>query len=230
MRVFIPILTGTNGEYDMIRQFEKAGAECDFVVLKNRTGADIKESISSIAAALEKAQILAFAGGDEPESNGRTAAALFKNAPLADAVQGLLARDGLILGVGSGFAALCRLGLLPGVLTANTVGRHVSTIAQIKVASTLSPWLKGVNVGDVFNVPLSTAEGRYIATQAAQIATQFAGHNPTGSMQDIEGITSADGRIFGKLGHSERIGQGLYKNICGEFDMKLFEHGVKYFN
>ena len=167
-------------------------------------------------------------------------------------------RDGLALGICNGFQALIKLGLVPygkvcemtensPTLTFNNISRHVSTVVDIRVASTLSPWLSACKVGEVYKVPVSHGEGKIVAPQFAleemkkngQIATQYANeqgnatmlspYNPNGSTWAIEGITSPDGRVFGKMGHSERIGENLYKNVEGNFDMKIFESGVKYF-
>ena len=167
-------------------------------------------------------------------------------------------RDGLILGICNGFQALIKLGLVPfgeirditedmPTLTYNNIGRHMSSIVRTKITSNLSPWFSEVNVGDIQNVAISHGEGRFVASQEVikslfkngQIATQYVDfegnasmnmpYNPNGSMMAIEGITSLDGRVLGKMGHSERIGENLYKNIPGNFDQKIFESGVKYF-
>ena len=167
-------------------------------------------------------------------------------------------RDGLVLGICNGFQALIKLGLVPyghvqemtstsPTLTFNNISRHVSTIVDVRVASNLSPWLSACKVGEIYKVPVSHGEGKIVAPVAAleemkkngQIATQYADlsgnatmvspYNPNGSMWAIEGITSPDGRVLGKMGHSERIGDNLYKNVEGNFDMKIFESGVKYF-
>ena len=167
-------------------------------------------------------------------------------------------RDGLILGICNGFQALIKLGLVPygqvtdmtadsPTLTYNNISRHVSTLVNIRVASNLSPWLSACKVGEVYKVPVSHGEGKIVAPAAAleqmrergQIATQYADlsgrptmispYNPNGSMWAIEGITSPDGRVFGKMGHSERTGENLYKNVEGNFDMRIFESGVRYF-
>ena len=200
-----------------------------------------------------------FSGGDEPDGSGKFIATAFRAGKIADAIDALLyKRDGLILGICNGFQALVKLGLLPGgkigeltddspTLTFNNIARHVSTVVNVRVGSNLSPWLSACNVGDVFKVAVSHGEGKFIAPLATvdellhngQIATQYCDEdgnatmlspfNPNGSMCAIEGITSRDGRIYGKMGHSERIGTYLMKNVPGEADMKLFESGVKYF-
>ena len=199
-----------------------------------------------------------FSGGDEPDGSGKFIATTFRNPAIRDAVIALLARDGLALGICNGFQALIKLGLVPygeirelekdsPTLTFNNISRHVSTVARIRVASVKSPWFAAVNVGDVYDVAISHGEGRFAASESeiarlaenGQIATQYCDlegrvtmaspFNPNGSAFAVEGITSADGRILGKMGHSERIGGSLYRNYAGNFDMKIFESGVKYF-
>lgn len=201
-----------------------------------------------------------FSGGDEPDGSGKFIAATFRNPRIAEEVMNLLnQRDGLILGICNGFQALIKLGLLPygeireldedsPTLTHNSLGRHVSQYVYTRVSSNLSPWLAKNSVGDVHAIPVSHGEGRFVASDAwlkkladnGQIATQYVDFdgtptdklpfNPNGSAWAIEGITSADGRIFGKMGHSERIGEYVCKNIHGNKDQKLFEAGVEYFN
>jgi len=201
-----------------------------------------------------------FSAGDEPDGSGKFIAATFRNPYIKDAVMDLLKnKDGLMLGICNGFQALVKLGLVPygeirdmdencPTLTYNKIGRHVSCLVHTKVNSNLSPWLWEVEPGDMHTIPVSHGEGRFIAPQAVlneleargQIATQYVDpmakptfdirYNPNGSDLAIEGITSPDGRVFGKMGHSERIGNGLYKNVPGEKDQKIFLSGVKYFN
>ncbi|MDE7086899.1 MAG: phosphoribosylformylglycinamidine synthase subunit PurQ, partial [Clostridia bacterium] len=262
-RVFIPAFPGTNCELDTARAFRLAGAEPKILVIKNRTAADIEESVDAIIKAIDKANIIAFpggfSGGDEPDGSGKFIATTFKNPAVAERIMELLNnRDGLALGICNGYQALIKLGLVPygkvspltansPTLTYNNVSRHVSTMVNIRVASNLSPWLAGCKVGDIYSVPVSHGEGKVVAPEAelekmlagGQIATQYVDldgtptmrgpFNPNGSMWAIEGITSPDGRVFGKMGHSERVGKDLYKNYDGNFDMKIFESGVKYF-
>ncbi len=201
-----------------------------------------------------------FSGGDEPDGSGKFIKAFFLGEEVKEAVNALVKkRDGLICGICNGFQALIKLGLVPygeiteinensPTLTFNTIARHQSKLVRIRVASDKSPWLRLVNVGDVFTVPISHGEGRFMANDETvkkliangQIATQYVDekgeptsdirYNPNGSVLAIEGITSPDGRVFGKMGHSERIGTGLYKNVPGEFDMKIFRSAVKYFS
>ncbi len=200
-----------------------------------------------------------FSGGDEPDGSGKFIATTFRNPYIAEQVEELLKnRDGLALGICNGFQALIKLGLVPygcvkemtadsPTLTFNNISRHVSTVVDVRVASNLSPWLSACKVGEVYKVPVSHGEGKIVAPTAelermkanGQIATQYADldgnatmvspFNPNGSMWAIEGITSPDGRVLGKMGHSERIGENLYKNVEGNFDMKIFESGVRYF-
>ena len=262
-RVFIPVFPGTNCELDTARKFRLAGAEPEIVVVKNRSASDIEESVKAIAAAIGRANIIAFpggfSGGDEPDGSGKFIATTFRNPYIAEQIARLLnQRDGLILGICNGFQALIKLGLVPygqvtdmtadsPTLTYNNISRHVSTLVNIRVASNLSPWLSACKVGEVYKVPVSHGEGKIVAPAAAleqmrergQIATQYADlsgrptmispYNPNGSMWAIEGITSPDGRVFGKMGHSERTGENLYKNVEGNFDMRIFESGVRYF-
>ncbi len=200
-----------------------------------------------------------FSGGDEPEGSGKFYATLFRNPRIAAAVMELLQqRDGLMLGICNGFQALIKLGLLPygeirnmtsdsPTLTYNQIGRHVSCMVRTKVVSRKSPWLYNVEIGDIHQIPVSHGEGRLVAPEGVlrelfangQVATQYVDDqgtpsyaiewNPNGSMHAIEGITSPDGRIFGKMGHSERIGRGVAKNISGNKDQQLFVAGVRYF-
>ena len=262
-RVFIPVFPGTNCELDTARRFRLAGAETEIVVVKNRSAADIEESVQAIVKAIKRANIIAFpggfSGGDEPDGSGKFIATTFRNPFIAEQVEELLNnRDGLAIGICNGFQALIKLGLVPygkvcemtensPTLTFNNISRHVSTVVDIRVASTLSPWLSACKVGEVYKVPVSHGEGKIVAPIEAleqmrkngQVATQYADlsgnatmtspFNPNGSMWAIEGITSPDGRVLGKMGHSERIGDNLYKNVEGNFDMKIFESGVEYF-
>lgn len=200
-----------------------------------------------------------FSAGDEPDGSAKFIATIFRNPKIKDSVMKLLnERDGLILGICNGFQALIKLGLLPygkiidieedmATLTYNNINRHMSSIVRTKITSKKSPWFNEVSLGEVHSIPISHGEGRFVAPEALikelvendQIATQYVDlegnvamnmpHNPNGSSLAIEGIISRDGRILGKMGHSERIGENLYKNIPGEFDQKLFKSGVDYF-
>lgn len=262
-RVFIPAFPGTNCEVDTARAFEKAGAQPELLVVKNLSPADIEETILQMEKMIRQAQIImlpgGFSGGDEPAGSGKFIATTLRNPRVANAVMELLQqRDGLMLGICNGFQALIKLGLVPygkiteitekdPTLTFNTIGRHISHMAYTRVTSVKSPWLAKVNTGDVFAVPVSHGEGRFVADdetlktliENGQVATQYVDLNGTpsddirynvnGSVCAIEGITSPDGRIFGKMGHSERKGENLYANVPFEKDQKIFESGVAYF-
>ncbi|MCH5164780.1 MAG: phosphoribosylformylglycinamidine synthase [Clostridiales bacterium] len=266
IKVFIPVFPGTNCEIDTARKFELAGAQPEIFVVKNRNPKEVEECVKAMAKAIEKCKILAlpggFSGGDEPDGSAKLIAAFLSNPAIAEAVEKLLyVRDGLAIGICNGFQALVKLGLLPSghihtpqksdpVLTFNDIGRHVSTMADIRVCANYSPWLNHLNVGDVYQVPVSHGEGKFVADKAVidklvengQIATQYCDmngnatmqspFNPNGSTLAIEGITSPDGRVFGKMGHSERTGEFLLKNVAecyAKTDMGLFKAGVKYF-
>ena len=262
-RVLIPVFPGTNCEYDSAKAVTDAGAEAEIFVINNLTADGIARSVEQFADKVKQSQIIfipgGFSGGDEPDGSGKFITAFFRNGVIKEEVTNLLEkRDGLMCGICNGFQALVKLGLVPygkiidtdencPTLTFNTIGRHQSRIVATRVASNNSPWLTGTKVGDIYNVPISHGEGRFIAdekTLAAlaangQIATQYVDldgkatddihFNPNNSMWAIEGILSPDGRVIGKMGHSERIGNGLYKNVEGNYDMKLFESAVKYY-
>ncbi len=201
-----------------------------------------------------------FSGGDEPDGSGKFITAFFRNREVKNAVTELLdSRMGLMAGICNGFQALIKLGLVPygriidpdescPTLTYNTIGRHQSRLVRTRIASNLSPWLSEVEPGDIITVPISHGEGRFIApdgmiaalAEAGQIATQYVDldgeptydirFNPNGSFDAVEGITSPDGRVFGKMGHSERIGRGLYRNVAGNFEIGMFRSAVRYFS
>ncbi len=262
-RVLIPVFPGTNCEYDSARAMTDAGAEAQIMVLNNRTADGIARSVEHFAQALRDAQMVfipgGFSGGDEPDGSGKFITAFFRNAAVKEEVTALLERrDGLMCGICNGFQALIKLGLVPygriidtdascPTLTFNTIARHQSRIVRVRVASNRSPWLAATQVGDVYSVPISHGEGRFLADETlirqlaanGQIATQYVDldgratddihFNPNGSLFAVEGITSPDGRVFGKMGHAERTGAGLYKNVPGEYDMKMFTSAVRYF-
>ena len=261
--VFIPVFPGTNCEYDSGAAFERAGAEVITKVFKNLTAEDIRQSVEVFEKAIGQAQIIMFPGGfsagDEPDGSAKFFATAFQNEKIREAVNRLLnERDGLALGICNGFQALIKLGLVPygeitgqkedsPTLTFNTVNRHISKMAYIKVVSNKSPWLQGATLGDTYVNPASHGEGRFVAPKEwidklfanGQVATQYADTegnismdeewNINGSYASIEGITSPDGRCFGKMAHSERRGDGVAINIYGEQDLKIFESGVAYF-
>ena len=262
-RVCIPVFPGTNCEYDSARAWERVGAIPEIFVVRNLTPKAVEETVAELAASIRRAQILmlpgGYSGGDEPDGTGKFIAAMFRAPVLTEAVQRLLRdQDGLILGICNGFQALLKLGLLPygkivdlddnsPTLTYNNIGRHVSQTVRVRIASNLSPWLSGVNVGDTHTIAVSHGEGRFYADAKTvanmrirgQIATQYVNekgeptleqpYNPNGSVNAIEGITSPDGRIYGRMAHAERIGADICKNVPGEMNQMIFESGVSYF-
>ncbi len=261
--VLIPAFPGTNCEYDSAKAVSDAGAEPEIIVIKNLTASAIQSSVEEFSEKLKSAQMIfipgGFSGGDEPDGSGKFITAFFRNAAVKEGVTDLLEnRDGLMCGICNGFQALIKLGLVPygkiidtdencPTLTFNTIARHQSKIVRTRIASNKSPWLSLTNAGEVYNVPISHGEGRFLASEElirklaenGQIATQYVDlsdnatndvqFNPNDSMFAIEGITSPDGRVFGKMGHSERIGSGLYKNVPGNYDIRMFEAAVRYF-
>jgi phosphoribosylformylglycinamidine synthase len=252
-KVFIPIFTGTHGEYDMARSFEKAGGSVDSFVFRTLTKEDIDYSYKEMANRIKECQILAIPNGavlgDEPDGGGKLIANILKNSYIKEAVMDLLNnRDGLILGIGNGFQALIKSGLIPygeirdldensPNITYNKLGYHVSTMVKTKVVSNLSPWFNNVEVGNEIILPLSTKEGRIVGNKEViekliengQIATQYVDYDPTGSIEGIESITSPDGRILGKIASSDRMNNGIYKNIEKSKEEKLFQAGINYF-
>ena len=262
-KVLIPVFPGTNCEFDTAKVMRDAGAEANIFVVNNLTKDGIIRSTESFAKLVSESQMIfvpgGFSGGDEPDGSGKFIMAFFRNEAVKNAIHDLLDnRDGLMCGVCNGFQALVKLGLVPygritdadanaPTLSFNNISRHQSKLVRTRIASNKSPWLAATNVGDVYTVPISHGEGKFIAddetvkllAKNGQIATQYVDldgnptddirYNPNGSAFAIEGITSPDGRVLGKMGHSERIGNGLYKNVLGEFDMKMFESAVKYF-
>ena len=262
-KVLIPVFPGTNCEFDTARALIDAGADAEIAVLKNLSAADVAKSVERFAESLKTAQMVVipggFSGGDEPDGSAKFITAFFRNPSVREQVTALLEqRDGLMLGICNGFQALIKLGLVPygkiidtddtcPTLSYNTIGRHQSMLVRTRVCSTKSPWLAGAEVGEIYTVPISHGEGRFIASEElvqqlaanGQIATQYVdlsgvptmdtAFNPNGSICAIEGITSPDGRVLGKMGHSERIGGQLYRNVPGKYDMQLFRSAVKYF-
>ena len=261
-RVLVPVFPGTNCEYDTKKAFAREGADVEIFVIKNI--GDVKESVDAFANKIKNSQIIfvpgGFSGGDEPDGSGKFITAFFRNKAIKENVSDLLdVRKGLVGGICNGFQALIKLGLVPygkitdevtedmPTLTFNTIARHQSMLVRTRIASNKSPWLMETNVGDVYTVPISHGEGRFIIKDEllneliknGQVATQYVDEtgaptydikfNPNNSVYAIEGITSPDGRVFGKMGHSERIGNGLYKNVDGNYDIGMFRSAVKYF-
>ena len=262
-RVLIPAFPGTNCEYDSAKAVRDAGAEPEILVINNLSAEGIARSVESFAEKLKASQMIfipgGFSGGDEPDGSGKFITAFFRADAVREGVTELLdKRDGLMCGICNGFQALIKLGLVPygriidtdescPTLTFNTIARHQSRIVRTRIASNKSPWLALTEVGEIYSVPISHGEGRFLASEETirqlaangQIATQYVDldgkatadvhFNPNGSLYAIEGITSPDGRVFGKMGHSERIGSNLYKNVPGNYDIRMFEAAVKYF-
>ena len=261
--VFIPTFPGTNCEVDSAKAMEAAGARAVVKIMRNLSAEDIRYSVEEFAKGIREAQIIMFPGGfsagDEPDGSAKFFATAFRNAKIKEEVEKLLSeRDGLALGICNGFQALIKLGLVPHgtivpqqadapTLTFNTIGRHISRMNYVKVASNKSPWLQLAELGGVYCNAASHGEGRFVASEEwlqklfenGQVATQYCdpeghvtmdGHwNTNGSYMAIEGITSPDGRVLGKMLHNERTGEAVAMNIYGNQDMKIFEAGVKYF-
>ena len=262
-KVLIPVFPGTNCEFDSARAVIEAGGDAEILVIRNLTADQVAESADRFAKAIAQSQMIfipgGFSGGDEPDGSGKFITSFFRSPAVREEVTRLLEqRDGLMAGICNGFQALIKLGLVPfgkivdaddrcPTLTYNTIGRHQSSIVRTRICSNKSPWLSETQVGQIWSVPISHGEGRFVAPEDVilqlaangQIATQYVdldgqpamdtAFNPNGSLYAIEGITSPDGRVLGKMGHSERIGQYLYRNIPGEFDMGMFRGAVKYF-
>ena len=262
-KVLIPVFPGTNCEYDSARAAQRAGLETEIFVINNQSVQDVSDSAAAFARKLRESQILflpgGFSGGDEPDGSGKFITAFLRGPETSEAVMDLLKnRDGLALGVCNGFQALVKLGLVPygeivdcdahcPTLSFNVIGRHQSRIVNTRVVSNKSPWLARVAPGEVYAVPISHGEGRFLCppdllkklAEGGQIATQYADleglpamdpdFNPNGSVWAVEGITSPDGRVFGKMGHAERIGPSLYRNVPGSYDLHLFEAAKDYF-
>ena len=262
-KALIPVFPGTNCEYDSVKAMEAAGIDSECFIIRNQTPRDISLSVEQFSEKLKSANIVfipgGFSGGDEPDGSAKFITSFFRSAAVRDEVENLLhARDGLMLGICNGFQALIKLGLVPTghitdtnetspTLSFNTIGRHQSKLVHTRIASNLSPWLLRAIPGEVYTVPISHGEGRFVASEdhvlglikSGQIATQYVDlngnptyniqDNPNGSIYAIEGITSPDGRVLGKMGHSERIGAGLYKNVDGRYDMGLFASAADYF-
>ncbi len=262
-KVLIPVFPGTNCEYDTAKALSFAGADPEIFIIRNLTSDAVAKSVEEFAQKTKQAQMIfvpgGFSGGDEPDGSGKFITAFFRSNEVKDAVGDLLdVRGGLMCGICNGFQALIKLGLVPygkiidtdencPTLTYNVIGRHQSRLVRTRIASNKSPWLAETNVGDIYTVPISHGEGRFIASEElirklaanGQIATQYVDEkgdptadirfNPNGSDFAIEGITSPDGRVFGKMGHSERTGYGLYKNVPGDYDIGMFRSAVKFF-
>jgi len=261
-KVILPVFPGTNCDYDTAKAFEDAGAEPRIFVFRNLNEKEINESLTELAQAIRESQILALSGGfssgDEPDGSGKFIATVLNNAEVKAAVNDLLARKGLVLGICNGFQALVKSGLLPygrlgditpdsPTLYRNNINRHISRIVRTRVSTVASPWLSSFNVGDVHSIAVSHGEGKFVVNEElarqlfeqGQVAFQYCDEsgrvsmnpldNPNGSFYAIEGIVSQDGLILGKMGHSERKGENLYKNIDGDKFQDIFRNAVRYF-
>ena len=260
---FLPVFPGTNCDYDSAKAFRKAGAKVKFGVFRNLTEQDVNDSIEEMKRNIDECQILmlcgGFSAGDEPDGSGKFIANVLNNEKIAAAIEALIARGGLILGICNGFQALVKSGLLPyghlGCVTKdsptlfrNDINRHISQIAFTRVASVDSPWLAGMTIGDTYGIPVSHGEGKFVVNEElakelfdnGQVAFRYAEiidecvtmhspYNPNGSYYAIEGIISKNGQILGKMGHSERYENNLFKNIAANLEQPLFDNAVKYF-
>ena len=260
---YLPVFPGTNCDYDSAKAFRKAGAEIRTSVFRNLSDKDVFESIAEMKKNIEDCQILmlsgGFSAGDEPDGSGKFIANVLNNKDIAEAIEGLLSRGGLILGICNGFQALVKSGLLPygelgkvtkdsPTLFRNDINRHISQMVTTRVASTNSPWLRGMAIGDEYTIPVSHGEGKFVVSEElarelfanGQVAFQYVDpltdeptmespYNPNGSYYAIEGIISRNGQILGKMGHSERYERNLLKNIEADLEQPLFENAVKYF-
>ena len=260
---YLPVFPGTNCDYDTAKAFRKAGAKVKMSVFRNLTEQDVFDSIDEMKRNIDECQILAFCGGfsagDEPDGSGKFIANVLNNEKIAAAIEAMIARGGLILGICNGFQALVKSGLLPyghlGCVTKdsptlfrNDINRHISQMAFTRVASVNSPWLSGMNIGDVYAIPVSHGEGKFVVNEQlakelfenGQVAFQYAEpideavsmaspSNPNGSYYAIEGIISKNGQILGKMGHSERYETNLFKNIAANLEQPLFDNAVRYF-
>ena len=260
---YLPVFPGTNCDYDSAKAFRKAGAEVRTSVFRNLTDKDVFESIDEMAKNIRECQIFmisgGFSAGDEPDGSGKFIANVLNNEAIASAIKDLLSRGGLILGICNGFQALVKSGLLPygelgrvtkdsPTLFRNDINRHISQMVTTRVATTNSPWLRGMTIGDEYTIPVSHGEGKFVVNEElakelftnGQVAFQYVDpitdeptmespYNPNGSYYAIEGIISRNGQILGKMGHSERYEEGLFKNIEADLEQPLFENAVKYF-
>ena len=260
---YLPVFPGTNCDYDSAKAFRKAGADIRTSVFRNLTDKDVFESIAEMKKNIDNCHILmlsgGFSAGDEPDGSGKFIANVLNNKDIAEAIEGLLSRGGLILGICNGFQALVKSGLLPygklgkvtkdsPTLFRNDINRHISQMVTTRVASTNSPWLKGMTIGDEYAIPVSHGEGKFVVSEElarelfanGQVAFQYVDpltdeptmespYNPNGSYYAIEGIISRNGQILGKMGHSERYERNLLKNIEADLEQPLFENAVRYF-
>ena len=260
--VYIPVFPGTNSEYDSAKAFEKEGAKVNLVPFVTLNEEAIVKSVDTMVDNIEKANIIFFAGGfsaaDEPDGSAKFIVNILLNEKVRAAIDSFIEGGGLIIGICNGFQALVKSGLLPygnfedasstsPTLFYNDANQHVAKMVETRIANTNSPWLAGVEVGDIYAIPVSHGEGKFVVTAEefaelrdnGQIFSQYVDfegkpsmdskYNPNGSVNAIEGITSKNGQIIGKMGHSERFEDGLFQNIPGNKDQYLFASAVKYF-
>ncbi|WP_247922109.1 phosphoribosylformylglycinamidine synthase [Streptococcus sp. oral taxon 431] len=260
--VYIPVFPGTNSEYDSAKAFEKEGAKVNLVPFVTLNEEAIVKSVDTMVDNIGKANIIFFAGGfsaaDEPDGSAKFIVNILLNEKVRAAIDHFIEGGGLIIGICNGFQALVKSGLLPygnfedasstsPTLFYNDANQHVAKMVETRIANTNSPWLTGVEVGDIHAIPVSHGEGKFVVTAEefaelrdnGQIFTQYVDfegkpsmdskYNPNGSVNAIEGITSKNGQIIGKMGHSERFEDGLFQNIPGNKDQYLFASAVKYF-
>jgi phosphoribosylformylglycinamidine synthase len=262
VKVVIPFFPGTNCETDTAKAFRKAGGHPVVIGIRNTTIEDLDASLQAFAEEIDSAHILAlpggFSSGDEPDGSAKFIVNVLNQAKVRKAIEALLERKGLIIGICNGFQALIKTGLLPygeyrqltqndATLTHNVIHRHISAIVTTRLSSNASPWLNHCNPGDITKVPISHGEGRLKVSptqveewfKKGQVVFQYCDHtgqptmdpdfNPNGSDHAIEGLISSNGQILGKMGHSERISRDLYKNIPDMSESKLFQNGIDYF-
>lgn len=260
--VYIPVFPGTNSEYDSAKAFEQVGASVNLVPFVTLTEAAIADSVDTMVANIAKANIIFFAGGfsaaDEPDGSAKFIVNILLNEKVRAAIDSFIEKGGFIIGICNGFQALVKSGLLPygnfeeagetsPTLFYNDANQHVAKMVETRIANTNSPWLAGVEVGDIHAIPVSHGEGKFVVSASefaelrdnGQIWSQYVDfdgqpsmdskYNPNGSVNAIEGITSKNGQIIGKMGHSERWEDGLFQNIPGNKDQALFASAVKYF-
>ena len=261
--VYIPVFPGTNCDYDSAKAWRRAGAEVETTIFRNLTGEDVLSSIDEMVEHINRCHVLMFAGGfsagDEPDGSGKFIASVINNQKVGAAITALIDRGGLILGICNGFQALVKSGLLPygklGMVTPdsptlfrNDINRHISQMVTTTVATTASPWLAGMQVGDTHTIAVSHGEGKFVVSEElakelfenGQVAFRYADpatgeatmqspHNPNGSYYAIEGIISKNGQILGKMGHTERWEEGVFTNIAGNKCQPLFDNAVAYF-
>ena len=262
-RFLIPVFAGTNCEYETAKAIMNSGGHAEIFVVKTLTPELMKKSAEEFSRSLTQSNSLVlpggFSNGDEPDGSGKFIAIFLRSPVVREALEDLMNhRGGLICGICNGFQALVKTGLLPfgricepeelsTTLTFNRIGRHQSRIIHAKVISNHSAWFRKYNIGDVYSMPVSHGEGRFVCDESlyvnlmrnGQIAAQYVDihgnpsmmtqYNPSGSCYAVECLTSPDGRVLGRMGHAERVGSGLYKNVSGNYDLRFFESACEYF-